>query len=289
VPADIQIVRYDRDRAIEVRDVVAVEEPLEIRVNAESLTVTMRTPGHDFDLVAGLLYAEGLIASAADLLVMKQDPEQNNPDRENTILTAIRPYDTAAARAVGQRNFLSASSCGVCGKKDIASTRSLAAPLPVTAFRVAAETIYGLNARMREAQQVFASTGGLHAAAIFNREGELLSLREDIGRHNAVDKLIGAELLAGRLPLTDRLMMISGRASFEILQKAAVACLPIVCAVSAPSSLAVQMARDLNITLIGFLRGETMNVYAGAERIVVSQHEASTGSVRPPGAPSIGP
>jgi FdhD protein len=272
VPADIQIVRYDRDKAVEVRDVVAVEEPLEIRVNAESLTVTMRTPGSDFDLAAGLLYAEGLIGSAADLLVMKQDLDPNNADRENTLLTAIRPYDTAAARAVGERNFLSASSCGVCGKKDIASTRCHVSPLPDTEFKLAAETIYGLNARMREAQQVFASTGGLHAAALFNRDGILLSLREDIGRHNAVDKLIGAELLAGRLPLTDRLMMISGRASFEILQKAAVARLPILCAVSAPSSLAVQMARDLNITLIGFLRGETMNVYAGAERIVVARH-----------------
>ena len=230
--------------------------------------MTMRTPGHDLELAAGLLFAEGLIGSAADLLVMKQDPDPVNPDRANTLLTAIKPWDSASARLASERSMLATSSCGVCGKKDIASIRCLAPPIAGTEFRVTAATIYGLNARMREAQQVFSRTGGLHAAALFDRTGTRLSLREDIGRHNAVDKLIGAELLANRLPLHDRLMMISGRASFEILQKAAVARLPIVCAVSAPSSMAVQMSRDLNITLIGFLRGETMNIYAGAERIV---------------------
>ena len=265
MPGDIPVLRCSRDKVVEERDEVAIEEPLEIRVNAESLTVTMRTPGHDFDLAAGLLYAEGLIAAAGDILVMKGDMDPANPDRENTLLTAIKPND---AGPHSPRGFLSTSSCGVCGKKDLAAIRCFVPPLLNDDFRVAAGTIYELNARMREAQQVFTRTGGLHAAALFDQAGTLLSLREDIGRHNAVDKLIGAELLAGRIPLSNRLMMISGRASFEILQKVAVARLPILCAVSAPSSMAVQMARDLNMTLIGFLRGETMNIYAGAERII---------------------
>jgi FdhD protein len=267
LPGELSVVRWSGETAAEARDAVAVEEPLEIRVNAESLAVTMRTPGHDFELAAGLLYAEGLIGGASDLLVVKRDADPCNPDRENTLLTAIKPWDAATARSASERSLLATSSCGVCGKKDIASTRCLAPPLPDSGFRVSVNVIYGLAPRMRAAQEVFATTGGLHAAALFDGEGALLSLREDVGRHNAVDKLIGAELLAERLPLSERLMMISGRASFEILQKAAVARLPIVCAVSAPSSLAVQMARDLNITLIGFLRGETMNVYAAPDRI----------------------
>ena len=265
---EMSVIRCNGDRAEEARDMVAEEEPLEIRVNAESLAVTMRTPGHDRELAAGLLFAEGLINSAADILVMKQDPDPANADRANTLLTAIKPWDSVSARSVSERSLLATSSCGVCGKKDIASTRCLAPPIADTGFRMTAATIYSLPARMREAQHVFSSTGGLHAAALFDRTGALLSLREDIGRHNAVDKLVGAEMLAGRTPLHDRVMVISGRASFEILQKAAIARLPIVCAVSAPSSLAVQMARDLNITLIGFLRGETMNIYAATERIV---------------------
>jgi len=268
MPDDIPVWRCSGGSVAEVRDSVAIEEPMEIRVNAESLAVTMRTPGDDFDLTAGLLFTEGLIHSQSDLIVMKRDADPENPDRENIVLTAIKPCDTPGARSTGERTFLSSSSCGVCGKKDLASIRTLTTPIPASEFRVAATTVYGLNETMRRAQRVFETTGGLHAAALFDRNGMLLFLREDIGRHNAVDKLIGAELLAGRVPLTDRLMMISGRASFEILQKAAVARLPILCAVSAPSSLAVQMARDLNMTLIGFLRGETMNIYAGAERIV---------------------
>ncbi len=264
---EVAIVRYTGNVGVDDRDTLSIEEPLEIRVNAESLTVTMRSPGDDFDLAAGLLYAEGLIRSASDLLVMKMDKDPANPERDNTLLTAIRISHRGAASA-SARSFVSASSCGVCGKRDIASIRCAAAPLPDSEFKVSARALYGLSGQMRDAQQVFARTGGLHAAALFDQTGSLLSLREDIGRHNAVDKLIGAELLASRVPLDNRIMMISGRASFEILQKTAVARLPILCAVSAPSSMAVRMARDLNITLVGFLRGETMNVYSQAERIV---------------------
>ena len=262
---DVGVLRYSSDQAIESLDAVAIEEPLEIRVNAESLTVTMRTPGADFDLVAGLLFAEGLIFGPSDILVMKRDADPNTPERENTVLTAIRPHSSASG---SERSFISTSSCGICGKKDLESIRTLSPPIERDDFNVSTSVLYGLNATMREEQQVFARTGGLHAAALFDQEGVLLRLREDIGRHNAVDKLIGAELLDGRLPLSERVMMISGRASYEILQKTAAARIPVLCAVSAPSSLAVQMARDLNITLIGFLRGETMNVYAGAERVL---------------------
>lgn len=268
VARDIPIIRCAGEARTETRDVLAAEEPLEIRVNGESLAVTMRTPGEDRELAAGLLFAEGLIAGAADLLGMKPDPNPANPDRANTLLTAVKPWDGADARSADRRSLPATSSCGVCGKRDIASTRCLAPPIAADAFHVQAAVIYALEPRMRQAQRDFARTGGLHAAALFDRAGALVALREDIGRHNAVDKLIGAELLAGRTPLAERLMLISGRASFEILQKAAVARLPIVCAVSAPSSLAVRMARDLRITLVGFLRGDTMNIYSGEQRIL---------------------
>ena len=266
MPGTVRILRCTGDRGTEDQDAVAIEQPMEIRVNAESLAVTMRTPGNDFELAAGLLYAEGLITCAADLLVIKRDQDPANADRENTILTAVKPWDQGV-RSADERSLLATSSCGICGKKDIASTRCLAAPLPPSDFQVAPAALYGMAAAMRAEQHIFSATGGLHAAGLFDARGMLLSLREDIGRHNAVDKLIGAELLAGRLPLTGRILLISGRASYEILQKAAVARIPIVCAVSAPSSLAVQMANDLNITLIGFLRNETMNIYSAPDRI----------------------
>ena len=268
MPKEVPIVRCASHTSEELADLVAIEEPLEIRVNAESLAVTMRTPGNDFELAAGLLFAEGLIRTASDLLVMKRDSDPNNPDRANTLLIAIKPWDDPQVRRSTERNFAATSSCGICGKKDIPSTRCLAPPIEPDDFRVDSQLIYKLPVLMRAAQDEFSSTGGLHAAALFDSRGTLLSLREDIGRHNAVDKLIGAELLTVRTPLAERILLISGRASYEILQKAAVARLPIVCAVSAPSSLAVNIARDLNITLIGFLRGETMNVYCSPERIL---------------------
>jgi len=269
MPGEIDVLRFNRHDVANERDTVAIEEPLEIRVNAESLAVTMRTPGHDFELAAGLLFAEGLISCKEDLLVVKRDANPENPDRENTVLTAVRPWTDDNARTSASRTLTATSSCGICGKKDIESTRCLAPPISDDEFRIHVNTVYSLNERMKAAQKVFAETGGLHAAALFSGAGELMSLREDIGRHNAVDKLIGAEVLGGRIPLPNRIMMISGRASYEILQKAAVARLPMVCAVSAPSSLAVRIAADLNITLIGFLRGETMNVYSAPNRLIM--------------------
>ena len=266
--AEVAITRWEGDRAREDVDTVVVEEPLEIRIHGESLTVTMRTPGDDFALAAGLLFAEGIVRGPDEIGAMAYCEDPENPELQNIVnvyLEAGWPQDTEAAR--WKRNFLANSSCGLCGKASIEAVRCLAPPLPPSEFRVSVGVIGQLSDRLRAAQRIFAKTGGLHAAGLFDGAGNLLALREDVGRHNAVDKLIGSELLAGRAPLSERILMVSGRTSFEIMQKAAVARIPIVCAVSAPSSLAVQLARDLHMTLIGFLRGDTMNVYAGAERL----------------------
>ena len=262
---DILVIRWEEDIAREGQDAVAIEEPLEILINGERLAVTMRTPGDDFDLVAGFLFVEGIIQSAGEILAMQPGPGQGGENRMYVRLKGDWRQESQAQR--WERNFVGTSSCGICGKTSLEAVSCVAPPLPVAEWQVPAGIIYGLNDQMRAAQRVFARTGGLHAAGLFNLEGKLLSLKEDVGRHNALDKLIGAEARAGRVPLSERILMVSGRASYEILQKAAAARIPIVCAVSAPSSLAVQLARDLNMTLIGFLRGNTMNVYATPERL----------------------
>jgi FdhD protein len=266
----VQIVRWEGLEARECTDCVAREEPLEIVLEGESLAVTMRTPGDDFALAAGFLYAEGIVASRREIGTMGYLGRPGDPAWQNLLHVALRAAgpERSAPRPQLQRNFLATSACGVCGKASLEAARCTAAPLPDMEFRVPVATFSRLNAQMRAAQKGFERTGGLHAAGLFDITGTLRALREDVGRHNAVDKLIGAEFMAGRTPLSERLLFVSGRASFEILQKAAVARIPIVCAVSAPSSLAVQLARDLNITLIGFLRGDTMNVYSGSERLV---------------------
>jgi FdhD protein len=263
------IVRWDDGVASERLDCVAMEAPLEIGVNGESLAVTMRTPGDDFALTMGFLYAESIIRNGWDVATMGYYGTPGDPDWQNIVHVTLRAAEAQERmRTRLQRNFLASSSCGVCGKASLEAANCAADPIPETGFRVSANIFPQLNARLRAAQQTFDRTGGLHAAGLFNGEGELLSLCEDVGRHNAVDKLVGREVQGGRLPLTDRILMVSGRTSFEILQKAAMARFPVVCAVSAPSSLAVELARRLNITLIGFLRGSTMNVYAGNERIL---------------------
>lgn len=274
---DVEIVRWEGEAQHEERDAVVVEEPLAIRVNGESLTVTMRTPGDDFALAAGFLLAEGIARSSRDIGLMGYGTDANDPERYNVLHVALaNDWQPDKSDPYWQRNFVSSASCGVCGKADLGAIRCDAPPLENAGFRVPRPVFSGLNARMREAQQVFAKTGGLHAAALFDAAGNLIGLKEDIGRHNAVDKLLGAELMSGRLPLSERILMVSGRVSFEILQKAAMARAPILCAVSAPSSLAVTMARDLNMTLIGFLRGDAMNIYAGAERISTLTDEEAT-------------
>ncbi|MFG2090002.1 formate dehydrogenase accessory sulfurtransferase FdhD [Spirillospora sp. NPDC048824] len=247
-------------------DTLAVEEPLEIRVAGKPLTVTMRTPGHDFDLVAGFLAAEGVIAGAGDLATMRYCADT---DEQNTLDVALAPGIPAPDDSMA-RAFTTTSACGVCGKSSIEALRS-DRPYEVRddPVRLTPHVLAALPERLREAQRVFDRTGGLHAAGLFDAGGDLLAVREDVGRHNAVDKVIGWALRQGRLPLAGNVLMVSGRASFELTQKAMTAGVPVLAAVSAPSSLAVDLAEDAGMTLVGFLRGETMNVYAGAERIAL--------------------
>lgn len=241
-------------------DVLAAEQPLEIRLAGRPLTVTMRTPGHDEELAVGLLYAQEMLRSAADLGPIERDPAQ--PDRLDVALSA-----TLDAAERWRRYTYASSSCGICGVESLEAL-VLDNPPVTSDVRVHAATLYGLTARLRAAQAGFGATGGTHAAALFSAEGALLVAREDVGRHNAVDKVVGYALLHGLMPLDHNLLLVSGRVSYEIVQKALVARLPIVAAVSAPTGLAARMAGERGITLIGFLRGETMNVYSHPERVV---------------------
>ena len=249
-------------------DSLAAEEPLEIRINGSALTVSMRTPGHDFDLVAGFLVAEGLVAGPEELTALRYcaGATDEGVNSYNVIDAALR--NRAAAPVSLHRNLLTSSACGICGRETIESIRTRV-PHDLTAdrLRITPDVLYGLPDTLRAAQRVFDSTGGLHAAGLFTAEGELLCLREDVGRHNAVDKVVGWALRENLLPLTGHVLMVSGRASFELTQKAAMAGLPLLAAVSAPSSLAVDLAEELGLTLVGFLRNRSGNVYTGAERI----------------------
>jgi FdhD protein len=265
-------------------DLLAAEEPLEIRVNDRPLAVTMRTPGDDIDLAAGFLAAEGLVRSASDITsirICRADDDRHAGTSQNG--AASRPAGqgnvaevTLAAGAViddrhARRNFLTTSACGVCGKASIEAIRVRARyDVAADRARVDPRVLTGLPGRLHDAQRVFARTGGLHAAAAFGADGTLLALREDVGRHNAVDKVVGWALREGRLPLAGCILLVSGRASFELVQKALVAGMPIVAAVSAPSSLAAELADEAGMTLVGFLRGGSMNVYTGAGRICAS-------------------
>lgn len=245
-----------------------MEQPLEILLNGESFAVTMRTLGDDFALTAGFLYAESVITSSWDIGTMGYWGRDGDPAWQNVLDVTLRSgLLTAASRARLSRNVVTSSACGVCGKASLDAAQCLAAPLTDDGFTTSPRVISSLNNQLRARQQTFDRTGGLHAAGLYDAQGKLLSAREDVGRHNALDKLIGGEVLSNRVPLDRHLLLVSGRASFEIIQKAAMARIPVVCAVSAPSSLAVQLAHDLNITLIGFLRGDTFNVYSAAHRI----------------------
>ncbi|GAA2452824.1 formate dehydrogenase accessory sulfurtransferase FdhD [Actinomadura vinacea] len=249
-------------------DTLAVEEPLEIRVAGRPLTITMRTPGDDFDLVAGFLAAEGIIGRADDLVAMRYCADTTEQNTLDVALAAgVELPDDLMTRA-----FTTTSACGVCGKSSIEALR-VQRPYDVAAdgLSLTPATLAALPGRLREAQRVFDRTGGLHAAGLFDGAGELLVLREDVGRHNAVDKVVGWALNKGLLPLSGRVLMVSGRASFELTQKAMQAGIPVLAAVSAPSSLAVELAEDAGMTLVGFLRGESMNVYTGAHRIDVGR------------------
>ena len=252
-------------------DTVASEEPLEIRLDGTPLAVTMRTPGHDFDLVHGFLTTEGVITSRDDVAALRYCDSVDDEGRNtyNVVDVDLAPGVPVPDTAL-DRNFYTTSSCGVCGKASIDAIRTR------TRFDVAADgtrvelaTLLALPDRLRAAQEVFDKTGGLHAAGLFTADGELVALREDVGRHNAVDKVIGDGVRAGRLPLAGHVLMVSGRSSFELTQKAAMAGIPVLAAVSAPSSLAVELAASTGLTLVGFLRGDGCNVYSGTDRLVV--------------------
>jgi FdhD protein len=248
------------------RDLVVAEEPLEIRIGGESLIVTMRTPGDDLDLAAGLLFTEGVIASMDDVAALAHGGPTAGRDRENIVdVTAARG---CALEATAARRVLRATAaCGLCGKETIAAVRKRIARVGDDT-RVPLSVVLGLPAAISGAQPVFAATGGLHAVGLFTPAGALRTVREDVGRHNAVDKVIGAELRAGRASLAGKVMLLSGRAGFELVQKAALARVPVLCSVSAPSALAVDLADEIGMTLVGFVRGGSANVYTHPHRIV---------------------
>lgn len=254
-------------------DLLAVEEPLELRVGGTPLAVTMRTPGHDVDLAVGFLLSEGAIVRGDQVASAIHCAGSDGVNTYNVLDVTLAPGVPAPDASI-QRNFFTTSSCGVCGKASIDAVRTRSAYPIDDDVRVDPALLITFPDRLRAGQAVFEKTGGLHAAALFDgRSGELLVLREDVGRHNAVDKVIGWAAREGRLPLRGMVLQVSGRASFELTQKASMAGIPLLAAVSAPSSLAVEHARDAGLTLVGFLRGESMVIYAGAERIAETERQ----------------
>ncbi|MGX5207612.1 formate dehydrogenase accessory sulfurtransferase FdhD [Streptomyces violaceus] len=266
-----------RDDAVSSRpDTLVAEEPLEIRLNGRPLAITMRTPGDDFALAAGFLVSEGVLGGAEELanILYCAGATEDGANTYNVVDVRLSPGVVVPDISL-ERNVYTTSSCGLCGKASLdavrTSTRWPVADTPLV--RVGPELLATLPDRLRAAQRVFDRTGGLHAAGLFSSEGELLDLREDVGRHNAVDKIIGRALQSGELPLSRRILLVSGRASFELAQKAVMAGIPVLAAVSAPSSLAVDLATETGLTLVGFLRGSSMNVYAGEQRIIPGARE----------------
>jgi FdhD protein len=253
-----------------MQDVLAVEEPLEIRLvygpagarETRSISVTMRTPGNDAELALGFLFTEGVIRDANDI-------DSTTTHADNTIDVSLAPHVEVSLGTL-QRNFYTTSSCGICGKASLLALRTVCPPRVASSFAIAAETLYSLPGRLEGVQGIFRQTGGLHAAALFTAEGELHSMREDVGRHNALDKLVGAALLSDQVPLRGHMLLLSGRASFELLQKAVMAGIPLIASVGAPSSLAVQVAKEFDVALIGFLRNDHFNVYNGAHCVAAS-------------------
>ena len=275
----VRVTAWRAGVAQERDDRLAGEEPMAIRAcgpgqDPIDVAVTMRTPVHEAELAAGFLLTEGLVAAREDIAGIEvADPATNaNPDDE-VLVRLVRPLDPDA---ISSRNFVATASCGICGKASLDQVQVRCAPIPDGPV-VAPETLLALPDRLREGQAVFGFTGGLHASGLFTPEGELVVLREDVGRHNALDKLVGSRLLAGEVPLHDRILLVSGRVSFELVQKAAVAGIPVLAAVSAPSDLAVQAAERLGVTLVGFLRGDGFNVYARPDRVAVARTPGSTG------------
>ncbi|MBS1804162.1 MAG: formate dehydrogenase accessory sulfurtransferase FdhD [Acidobacteria bacterium] len=287
--APLDVERFDRDSRWPLCEVVATEEPLEIRIEHgtrdhrvdQAISVTMRTPGHDRELAAGFLYTEGVIRDAVEI---EDDAGSDDKAGRNSVCIRLSPNVEVNAGSLS-RNFYTTSSCGICGKASLLALQTVCPPRIKNSFEIDARILFRLPALLRAQQAIFEQTGGLHATGLFTHDGSLQVIREDVGRHNALDKLVGAALFEDRLPLRDCVLLLSGRASFELLQKALMSGIPMVAAVGAPSSLAVQVAREFDITLVGFLRGDHFNVYHGAERILRAdpehrQSESERASVR---------
>src|SRR5450432_993329 len=268
----IQVNSWHDQEQRQREDLLTVEEPFEIRIAGRSLAVIMRTPGNDAELAMGFLFTEGIIQSAQDVVKIEDALDADGlpmANVVNVVLSNAHQSGNMQVRAGAfERHFAVSSSCGLCGKNSIADLMCSTPPLEPDTLRIPISTLYELSERLRAEQAVFSHTGGLHAAGLFSQEGELLLLREDIGRHNAVDKLIGYGLLHNTYPYNEHILLVSGRTSFEILQKALLARIPCVVAISAPSSLAVELAATSGITLVGFLRGRSMNAYTHPERII---------------------
>jgi len=260
-----QVTEWEDGRVRKVQDSLAAEEPLEIRIGGVPLTVTMRTPGNDLELAAGFLLTEGIIESPEQIAGLRTKAPENGL-KSNVVEVELKDSDWNSEDL--QRNFYAASSCGICGKASINAIRVRGLRQLDSGFRIDPEMLCRLPEALRTEQEVFSRTGGLHAAALFDGEGRLMALREDIGRHNTVDKIVGWAVLEKRLPLSQHVMLVSGRGGFEIVQKALAAGIPILASVSAPSSLAVKLARELGLTLVGFLRGRRFVIYAGESRCV---------------------
>jgi FdhD protein len=255
-------------------DLLAIEEPLEIRMGfgpmgdrqQRNVSVTMRTPGHDFELASGFLFTEGIIQNFNQIESVKYCEDGGKQEQKENIVRVELKSEVKIDFQKLQRHFYTTSSCGVCGKTSIDAVKVNCKSIS-DSFKISAETIHTLPDKLRKAQQVFEYTGGLHASALFDSEGKLILLREDVGRHNALDKIIGAMLFKNEIPIPNYFLLVSGRASFELIQKAAVAGIPVLAAVGAPSSLAVQLAKAVNMTLLGFVRDKRFNIYCGEQRI----------------------
>jgi FdhD protein len=249
-------------------DLLAIEEPLQFCLNGFPLSITMRTPGSDLDLAIGFLFTEGIINDVSQILSMRTESAEDGSQNSGDMVTIRLRPEVAIDRGRIRRNFYASSSCGVCGKLGIGAIEVCPSrQMRQSGPQFHADLIYRLPDLLRRAQDAFDRTGGIHAAALFSPEGELVGLREDVGRHNAVDKLIGFALRDGTVPLSDSLILVSGRAGFELVQKSVMAAIPVLAAVGAPSSLAVKVAQRFGMTLVGFLRGERFNVYSGNWRI----------------------
>ena len=270
------VVKVSNDKASEVDDLLAVEEPLEIRLGhgpsgnrkQKTLAITMRTPGNDEELVLGFLYSENIINSKHDVLSVKPCVNKETRELEDNVIRVelTEGFEVDLERL--NRNFYTTSSCGVCGKASIELIETICSNQIPNTFKVSKDVILELSKKLKSDQLVFSVTGGIHATAVFDETGKLELIQEDVGRHNAFDKAVGKKLLENAIPLNKNIGLVSGRTSFELLQKAVMAGLPILCAIGAPSSLAVELAEEFNITLIGFLKENRFNIYSNPERII---------------------